>query len=77
MSSEKQWKKIFSMLKQQDTNLTICKTCNRSIYYSVKTNGISSFHTKNSDEQVCCFKHLEKVSQNLSKKQKNQKYTLM
>ena len=73
MSSEKQWKEIFGMLKQQDTNLTICKTCNRSIYYSVKNNGISSFHTKNSDEQVCCFKHLEKVSQNLSKKEQNQK----
>lgn len=71
MSSEKQWKEIFGMLRRQDSNLTICQTCNRSIYYSVKNNGISSFHTKNSDEQVCCFKHLERISKQLSKKNIN------
>tara|TARA_B100000929_G_scaffold170340_1_gene134963 strand:- start:321 stop:548 length:228 start_codon:yes stop_codon:yes gene_type:complete len=70
MSSEKQWKEIFSMLNQQDRNITVCKTCSRYIYYSIKNNEISSFHTKNSDEQVCCFKHLETVSQNILK-QKN------
>ena len=70
MSSEKQWKEIFSMLNQQDRNITVWETCGGCVDYSMKNDGISSFHTKNSDEQVCCFKHLETVSQNILK-QKN------
>jgi len=67
MSKENKWKTIFNMLRQQDNNITTCTFCNRIIYYSIKNNYISSFHTKNSDEQVCCFTHLEKILKQLKK----------
>ena len=56
---------VFKMLKIQDTNSTTCKTCKRLIKYSIKDNNISSFNTKNSDEQICCLKHLEHIQKYL------------
>lgn len=62
---ENKWQDVFKMLKIQDTNSTTCKTCKRLIKYSIKDNNISSFNTKNSDEQICCLKHLEHIQKYL------------
>jgi hypothetical protein len=53
------------MLKIQDTNITKCKTCDVVIKYSIKNNEISSFNTKNSNEQICCFQHIASIQKSL------------
>jgi peptide subunit release factor 1 (eRF1) len=62
------------MLKLQDKNTTKCKTCGVFIKYSIKNNEITSFNTRNSNEQMCCFNHIGMIQKSLDSCTKNKKF---
>ena len=64
---------VIKKLKEQDTNITKCKTCGVCIRYSIKNNEITSFNTYNSNEQMCCYQHISTIQKSLDSCIKNKK----